>query len=208
GNFTGLESLSPADQQDVKAVLEMQKIQVPKIPKDLVDSSGAIMGNSNETDLKLLSPIGKIVASDRPTFRWQPLTGAVSYQVTITDPTAGYKEVATSQELREMNWVVDHPLERGRIYTWQITARTDGGEVKAPKANAPEAKFKVLEQAMADELARAKKAYAGRNLVLGVLYAKAGLLEEAEQELKALVAANPQSLIAKNLLRDVRSKQR
>ena len=50
--------------------------------------------------------------------------------------------------------------------------------------------------------------YAGRRLAPGLLYAEAGLLDEAERELKALVAANPRSQIAKNLLLDLRSKHR
>jgi len=41
---------------------------------------------------------------------------------------------------------------------------------------------------------------------LGLLYAEAGLLDEAERELKALVAADPRSRIAKNLRLDLRSK--
>jgi hypothetical protein len=208
GKIAGLESLSPADQQRVKTALTTQTVQTPKALKELSDSSGAIMGSSTGAAFALLSPIGKLVASDRPTFRWQPLGRSVNYQVTITDPEASYREVAASPALSGTKWVVDHPLERGRIYTWQVTARTEGGEIKAPAPNAPEARFKVLEQAKAGELARAKKTYAGRHLVLGLLYAQAGLLDEAEREFQALVAANSGSPVAKNLLRDVRAKQR
>jgi hypothetical protein len=62
----------------------------------------------------------------------------------------------------------------------------------------------VLEQSKAGELERMRRAYPNSHLVLGTLYAKAGLLAEAEREFRALVAANPQSPIAQKLLRDVR----
>lgn len=208
GNVTGLESLSPADQQRVKTALITGRVQTPKALRDLSDSSAASMGRPDGSAFTLIRPVGRIVESDRPTFRWRPLGGAIAYQVTVTDPEGGYKEVAASPELQDTKWTVEGRLERGRIYNWQVIAHTNSGEVKAPAPDAPEAKFKVLEQAKANEVARAKRAYAGRRLVLGLVYAQAGLLDEAEREFEALVRANPQSDVAKNLLDDLRAGRR
>jgi anti-sigma factor RsiW len=203
GNFGGLDSLSPPDQHRVKAALETGEVQISKTIKELRDSSAPNMGGSSGGALALIGPAGAVVAGRRPTFRWLPLNGATSYQITITDPAAGYKEVVSSPQLQGRKWTVDRPLERGRVYTWQITARAGDGEVKSP-----EAKFKVLDPAAAGALARVNKIYAGRRLALGLLYAEAGLLDDAERELKALLIANPQSPIAKSLWLDLRSKQR
>ncbi len=52
---------------------------------------------------------------------------------------------------------------------------------------APEAKFKVLEQSQANELERIKKTAANSPLTLGVLYAQAGLLNDAEREFETLL---------------------
>jgi anti-sigma factor RsiW len=199
-NVTGLESV---DHQRVKTALTTGRVQRPGMPRELLGSSAPTMGRPGGSAFALLYPVGRIDESDRPTFHWRPLAGSVSYQVTIADPEAGYKEVATSPELRDTKWKVDRRLERGRVYSWQVIARTDGGEEKAP-----EAKFKVLERAKANEVARAKRAYAGRHLVLGLVYAEAGLIDEAEREFMALVRDNPQSPIAKNLLDDLRAKRR
>jgi hypothetical protein len=207
GNLSGLESLSPSDQQRVKTALMTRKVETPRTLRELKSASGDVMGSPTDASFALLNPVGQIVASNRPTLRWQPLRGATNYQVTITDPQANYKEVAVSPALSDAEWTVDRPLKRGRVYTWQVTARAESGEVKAPALNAPEAKFRVLERAKANELARAEEAYAGRHLTLGLLYAQAGLLDEAERELQALVKANPESDVAKNLLRDVRAKR-
>jgi hypothetical protein len=41
--------------------------------------------------------------------------------------------------------------------------------------------------------------------VLGVLYAQAGLLDDAEREFSALLRANPKSEVARKLLSNVRA---
>jgi lipopolysaccharide biosynthesis regulator YciM len=78
--------------------------------------------------------------------------------------------------------------------------------LKAPRPPAPQAKFHVLDAAMANELAQARRVYARWRLVLGLLYARAGLLDEAEREFRALREANPNSELAHRLLKQVRTK--
>jgi hypothetical protein len=208
GKLTGLESTPPADRQRIKTALISQKIESPEMLKELEVASGAAMGGSSNKSFKLISQIGRIVADDRPTLRWQPLEGALSYQVTITDPKANYKVVAVSSALPNTKWRVERPLVRGRVYAWQVIAHTNSGDVIAPPRDAPEARFGVLGEKKMEELARAKRDYAGRHLALGLLYAQAGLLDDAEREFQALIAANREAAVAKNLLREVRSKRR
>jgi hypothetical protein len=62
----------------------------------------------------------------------------------------------------------------------------------------------VIDQAKMNELSRAKRAYGSSHLTLALLYADAGLLNEAEQELQLLRKANPQSEIVRKLLRQLR----
>ena len=58
------------------------------------------------------------------------------------------------------------------------------------------------------ELAAARRAYGSSHLTLGLLYADAGLLREAEQEFRLVQKANPNSDLARNLLRNVQSLRR
>ena len=69
-----------------------------------------------------------------------------------------------------------------------------------------QAKFRVLDAARANELAQARRVYASWRLVLGLLHARAGLLDEAEREFRALREANPNSELAHRLLKQVRTK--
>jgi hypothetical protein len=66
----------------------------------------------------------------------------------------------------------------------------------------------VLEQAKIEEIANARRAYAKSHLVLGLLYANAGLLDDAEREFNALVKANPQSTVPRKLLGSVKAARR
>jgi hypothetical protein len=208
GKLAGAEGLAYADEQRVVNALKSKSVFVPSLA-EVRSAGGARMGEAGERTFRLVGPAGKVIASDRPTLRWQPVEGAESYRVEISDPNANYREVATSPALAANEWRIDRPLERGRVYSWQVVALKGGEEVaKAPSPDAPEAKFKVLEGAKLAEIERAKKNYAGQHLVLGVLYAQAGLLDEAERELQALVAANPDSPEAKSLLRSVRAQKR
>ena len=121
---------------------------------------------------------------------------------------ADFNEVVASPRLSETAWTAARSLERGRTYSWQVTARVGDKEVISPVRPAPEAKFMILDQTKANELAEAKNPSAGSHLTLGALYAQAGLLDDAERELQALLRANPQSSLANNLLSSVRAKRR
>ena len=96
-------------------------------------------------------------------------------------------------------------MPRGRDYSWQVAAFVEGGEVTAPEPPAPEARFRVIEPSLLDETRRGLEACGDSHLLRGLLYARTGLLDEAERELGALVEANPGSAVAEELVRNVRA---
>jgi hypothetical protein len=173
----------------------------------LIGRAGTLMGGPGEgVAFALLSPVGTVVESDRPTFRWRPLNGAINYSVTIHD--SNFNPVATSPSLGGTEWTIPRPLQRGTVYSWQVTALKDGNEITSPTPPAPEAKFKVLEQAKADEIERAKQTSGFSHLVLGILYAQGGLLDEAEREFVALLGVNPNSPVVQKLLHGLQALRR
>jgi hypothetical protein len=149
----------------------------------------------------LTGPVGKVVGSTRPQFSWKPLKDADSYVVKIFD--AKFKSIAESPPLRSTNWVPPVQLAHGSAYRWQVTAIKDGEEVVSPVRPAPDARFKVIDAAAANEIAAAKRIKS--HLVLGITYANAGLIDEAEREFQALAKQNPRSEVVKGLLRKVRA---
>ena len=117
------------------------------------------------------------------------------------------QKVAASAPLTETKWTMDARLERGRTYIWQVRASKQGVEVLMPPPAAPEARFRIIEAAKAEALAQVRHSQTRSHLVLGLAYADAGLLDDAERELRKLSAANPKSSVAKSLLRSVQAQK-
>jgi hypothetical protein len=61
----------------------------------------------------------------------------------------------------------------------------------------------VLDRATSEVLLKAERAYPESHLTLGVLYAEAGLLDDAEQHLRLFISNNPRNDIAQKLLQNV-----
>jgi Putative zinc-finger len=205
GNIDGLAPLQDSSSRAVRRALTTGQVEVPDL-SELIGVKGRLLGPANDgVAFSLISPVGIVTRSARPTFRWQPLAGATSYTVAILDDS--YNVVTTSPPLTTTNWSPTVELNRGRIYSWQVTASKDGKQQVSPTAPEPESRFKVLHKATVDELSNAETS-GNSHLVRGAMYARAGLLDDAERELRALLAANPNSEIAKKLLQSVQAKRR
>jgi hypothetical protein len=202
GNVTGLSALSPPVAKAVKDALTTQHVNTAPALQGLRAKNGTLMGTPSEgVPFVLVAPVAEVVRTDRPTFAWQALSGATSYSVTIYDMS--FKEVASSGAQTGLTWKIDNALPRGQIYLWQVTATKNGETLKSPVPPAPEARFRVLSQDRAAALTQIERANPNSHLALGVLYAEAGLLKEAQREFRLLVKTNPGSELAQKLLRQV-----
>jgi hypothetical protein len=196
----------PAYQNRVKEVLTSQRIGRSSQLQGLTRPSSTLMGSNNQSEFSVLEPTGSVSLTDRPAFRWSEMEGATGYVVEVYDDQ--FKLAASSPQLTNRSWTIPQPLPRGKVYSWQVKAIKDGQEITSPRPPAPQAKFRVLNAAKANEIARAKRAYSSSHLTLGLLYADAGLLKEAEHEFRLLLRANPNSSLARTLLRQVQSLRR
>ena len=200
-------ALAPDDERAVVEALASRHLGIPPAIADLAGRSESLMGRSAPAQsFAALSPVGTAVMTDRPTFTWTPLDGATRYSVRVFDDR--FNQVAASGPLTGTSWVPATPLPPGSVLAWQVTATKNGVQITMPSAPDPQARFKVLDRADAEAVARAKASYAGSHLALGVLLARAGLLDEARAELQALAGANPDSALASDLLRDVQQRRR
>jgi len=203
GKLSGADSLPPSYQSLVKKALTSQRIDRSSQLQGLTRPSSSLMGADNKPAFSVLEPVGSVLMSERPAFRWSAMEGATGYVVEVYDDQ--FKLAASSPQLTARSWTTPPSLPRGKVYSWQVKAIKDGEEVTSPRPPAPQAKFRILDQVKANEIARAKRAYASSHLTLGLLYAEAGLLKEAEQEFRLLRRANPNSDLARTLLRQVQA---
>jgi tetratricopeptide (TPR) repeat protein len=203
GALTGLAALSPQNKQLIEETLHQQRVSTRTLPEELIPTKDEqLMAAEEMTDFfPLVYPRDIIIESGRPTLRWGALAGATSYNLTVYDEAS--KPVAKSPPLTTTSWRLPKALRRGGIYTWEVIAIRDSKEVLAPAPPVRPARFKVLEQSRSDELKRVRRDY-NSHLLLGTLYAQAGLFDEAEREFKALLKANPKSTLAQKLLQSAR----
>lgn len=208
-SLAGIKDLAPDEQAAIAGAVSSERIKFPEALQELKPAGApeVLLGKAEETlQFKVLTPISEVVANDRPLFRWQPLAGARSYSVAIFD--VKLNGVQSSPALHATQWTPDRPLHRGQAYLWQVTARlSEGKSVTAPSPPNPEARFQVLDQKRADEIARFRAAHPQSYIALGILEAQAGLLESAESELQQVPESATDYALAQKLLKSIQEIQ-
>ena len=203
GRVTGLDNVPENSRQYIARVALSEQIQPGDVLRRLSGEQSGLRGDDNgRKAFRLLYPLRRVVTEDRPTFRWESLSGATNYRVYVLDVNSD--QVAQSEELSptQTQWKAPAPLRRGQIFSWVVTAQVDGKEIVSPSASAPEVKFAILSSNDLNELNQLKKS--NSHLALGVFYAKVGLVTEAEREFQKLIQLNPQSELPRKLLQSVR----
>ena len=190
-------------QDEIERALLAKNLTMPPAI-EMLDRTPAIAIRGNRASIQSFAvarPFTTLINNDRPTFSWTTLNGATSYTVSVYD--ADLHLVRTSEPLIETQWLMPDRLEAGMVYTWMVTARKDGEEIIAP-ASPARAEFKILgkpELRKLNRMVRRTASHAAR----GVLYAEAGLLDEAEKEFQIHLRLRPIDERVKTLLQVVKS---
>jgi anti-sigma factor RsiW len=178
-----------------------------ELPSDLAllqEKEGPTRGGSEASpSFAVRSPAGIVSEEDQPTFSWKLFPEATSYRIVIAEYRAPDTVVIEGEtgSGTDTDWKPSQPLQRGKIYLWQVRALAEG----RPTARTRPARFKVLDGKTLEELKIGQQS--GSHLALGLLYAKAGILDKAERELRILLKANPKSGIARKLLESVQAQR-
>lgn len=193
----------PEDQRAVAAALEAGRIEPGPGVRDWNRDREQLLGSpAGDGAPAVIAPVGVPVESDRPVFRWTPVKGAASYRVEVYD--SAFNEAATSPALKAMEWTPDRPLLRGAVYSWVIAAQVGGREIRFPQPPAPEARFEVVSDAAAAELAHARQA--SSRLLLAIVAGRYGLWTEALAALDEAARLNPSNAAIARLRESVRAR--
>jgi hypothetical protein len=171
---------------------------------EMLDRTPSIAVRGNPASIQsftIVRPFATMVSNDRPTFSWTTLNGATSYRVSVFD--ANLRLIETSKPLDETQWMMPDHLEPGIVYTWTVTALKEGQEIVAPAPPA-RAEFKILgkpELHKLNHVVGRTRSHAAR----GVLYAEAGLLDDAEKEFRTHLKLRPADEHVRHLLKAVQS---
>ncbi len=186
-------ALDEADKNLLIDALKSKSLPLAALPSDLVTAPGTLLGTATPDEFAPLAPLSVTLYTDRPEFQWQPLKGAITYEIQIFDNE--FHEVDSSGTIKETKWTPVRPLARGALYQWQVLANKKDGVERTPTPPSADAKFRVLD---ARAFARIETARAAKDhLLAAVLLAKAGMKDEASKEIDALSASNPSSDLVK-----------
>jgi anti-sigma factor RsiW len=202
GKLLGYEDVPPAQRQMLERSLRNQTVAIGPEVTEVKPHAGTLMGaapDGTDNAFRITGPVGKVISTNRPVLSWAPLPGAASYTVEVYDTK--FNRVAASGPLKSTKWIPE--LARGRTYVWQVTAVKDGSEIKAPQWPAPEARFHIVDGRKLAEIETAKRRHSGSKLLVGLLCARAGMLDAAAENFRSLMKENPKSAIARKLLQQV-----
>lgn len=153
-----------------------------------------------DSDVSLLGPVDEVVQEQSPLLTWTHTNGAV-YQVSVGDRE--FREVAHSRWIQESSWRVPTPLERGRIYEWQVLVRRGGKDIAVPAPPHPPARFQVLPLPQNAELQTLGKTFGDSHLVMGTAFARYGMWGSAAHQFEALQRENPESPVVAELVKNL-----
>ena len=202
GHVSGLRDASASTTETLQQLLK-GSLQIRSIAS-LQSPAGLMLGAPGQPQgAVLLSPMGIVVRSRRPTFQWQRGEEA-GLPVSIGVYDHEFNLVAGSAKVLRSKWECSTSLRRGEVYRWQITLRHGGRELIVPSPPSPEARFQVLSEPALAEIERVERSHANSHLMVGAAYVNAGLLDDAEREFRAFADANPSSSQAGQLLASLR----
>ena len=161
-------------------------------------ATDSFRGDSRKSASEQVWPAATAVDEQQPELRWPLPRGAKSI-VTIT---LHGEEIERSGELTAARWRVPVALPRGEMVRWQVRIEKGEQSFVLPAPPAPPAIFRVLSAREHEELLRARSEAGGDHLLLGLLYARAGLVDDARRELETH-ARETQEPLAERLLRQL-----
>ncbi len=145
---------------------------------------GTLLGDRTDAPtVRLVAPYGTAVDTLRPEFRWNAVTGATMYTVSVFNEA--FEEVASSGPLRGVTrWTPAADLPANTVLSWQLTTELPSGRVVSPAPPLPEARLIVLSAERRAAVAEARRRLADEPLALGLVLAEAGLYADARRTLE------------------------
>jgi hypothetical protein len=194
GELTGLADTGDLERAWVADALRSGRVAGP--PAIEAGVTGVLRGASDGVQFQLVAPVNCRIASDRPEFGWEALGGAREYEIAIF--TADEK-VVVQGVVKENRWQPSRPLPRETRLGWQVTARRAGRRITVPVPPAPRVYFEVISVDGTARLERAIALKPASHLLVAVVSARQGLMEQARQEIDALDRENPASIVVEKL---------
>lgn len=201
GSLRGLEGLGQSELEAVKDALLAEDIPIAPAISELAGKGGTLRG-TRIAAFELIGPRNEVVTDPQPVFRWEALPDVTSYQVLVVDSRRRKVLVSPRLPSHITEWRPATGLQRGERYSWSVHARLPGRELISPSPSDAEVRFKIVDAAVIEEMTRLRGP-TDSHLVRGVLFARAGLVSEAQTELNLLLTENGDSAKLRKIIERV-----
>ncbi|MDP9194184.1 MAG: hypothetical protein M3P06_21005 [Acidobacteriota bacterium] len=176
----------------------------PAILPTIRPLADVLRGDGPEPVEARLEPTGVVIESQRPRFSWPSTQGAIYNVAVFSDG----KAAARGRSLRTQAWTPTNAIPRGKTYTWEVEVIREGEEpLILPSPPVQSARFHIVSESEARDLAYAREHFPDDHLLLGLLYAKLGMDTEAAAELQKVKDGRDDDA-AKRLLTEIATWQR
>lgn len=179
----------------VRAARDKGRLEVPVV-SGLTSTPAATLSPGAGSLPAQLEPVARIVRGEQVSLSWSAVDKASAYVVSVYDTGAPDVAYDRSPRLTATSWTNGRPLERGRTYRWSVEAiRVDGDRVFSPMW----ARIRVLDPKAHAELTAAEQHHPNDRVMLGILYARVGLIAEARAHFTAAIDAGAERELATRL---------
>jgi hypothetical protein len=200
GAIQGLSDVSFAERKAIAAAIRTHRVAVAPPEPDLALAREVAGGPAgSEVPVWPDQPVGEIVLSERPEFRWSAVK-AQNFRVEIFDSNS--RPVAASGFLSEWHWRSSNSLRRGALYSWTLSAAVKGTRAVVPPSPEPQWKFRVASSAEEGEFMRVLSMPRRSELLTAITAARLGFRIEAREAIGRLSAENPGQRLLLDRLRD------
>ena len=202
GTLAGFTGFGGDLQSRLTETLQQGRLPASSRAAQTVARAGELMSSDvRATPFVPVGPRATAVSSATPAFRWTALAGATTYRVRVVDDRLS--TVAVSDPITTLTWRPEAPLPSRRVLTWQVEATTPDGARTTPEPPLAEARFTVLTPSERAQVSEALATAGGSDLASAVVYAEAGLYDDADAALMRVQRANPESPMAAALKADL-----
>ena len=194
--------LSPELQTTMNDALARDHFALPSKVEELRHGRERLAGQVTRvsTGLKLISPVATAVETEKPVFRWTRIEGTTAYRINLAPRDNDAAVETFVVPAGQTTWSPSKPLARGQIYEWEVQAVRNNETIdQAPAPPEPEALFYVLNQQEREAVARERQKLHPSHLALGLIDARAGLIDAARDEFRALQNEDPESDLPRKL---------
>ena len=193
GSVKGLPNLPSELQASLKSFLARNHLDVAPVLGALTGRANTLAGAGGDRgSLRIVSPSGVALEDASPTLEWTRDERAMSYRITVARKSDDAVSETADVPNQQSSWKLQKPLPRGETFAWQIESiRDDDAIATAPGSSLAEAQFYVLSDREEGELNAARGSFGRSHLAMALIYARLGLTDQADVELRSLEQDNP-----------------